>query len=159
MAYATYQDLAEEFGATEVEQLCRRDADGAAGADAVASRALDYASREVDARLAARFAVPLTTPPAMIVAVVCDLARARLYQDAAPEVVVSRAAEARKFLADIAAGRATLLGDDGTPLGAASEEVATAAAAAYAVPRTLDTDSAFRDLYAPPIGTPYPLIG
>jgi phage gp36-like protein len=86
MAYATIADLQARFGQAEVEQLSDREQPGQGWAvDAVAQRALDDAAGLIDARLGARFAVPVASPSTELVRVACDVAR-YLMHDLAPHL-------------------------------------------------------------------------
>lgn len=107
MAYATVQDLVDRFGAVELAQLTDRAA-GATLDSAVAQRALDDASGEMDSYLGARYSLPLGTTPAVLKAACSDIARYRLYEDRATEEVRSRYEDARAWLRDLAKGLASL---------------------------------------------------
>ena len=115
MAYATKEDMVKRFGAREVDDLLNqssRDQDDHAG---IVQAALDDASSEMDAFLAVTYALPLqaTTWP-QLVAIACDLARARFYDDAPPENVVNRRRSALARLRDLARGTMVLVAADGT---------------------------------------------
>lgn len=102
MAYATREDMVKRFGAGEIEDLetATDDPQPATRIDA----ALADASAEIDAQLAARFALPLPAGPwPRLAPIACDIARARLYDDKVPEAVANRARSARKALGEIAA--------------------------------------------------------
>ncbi len=107
MIYAARSDLEARFGADEVARLADTgEGVGAARLDA----ALADAAAAIDATLGETYAPPLPDGPyPLLVGVACDLARERLYDDKAPEAVTSRADHARTALAEIAAGKATLI--------------------------------------------------
>ena len=129
MTYATPQDLAARFGADEALDLAGT---GEARIDA----ALADAAAEIDAALAAAYRLPLgdgdgsrgtraedesrgtrggrTWP--RLVAIACDLARARLYDDVSSDEVSARADRARATLVRLAAGEEALLDAAGRPL-------------------------------------------
>lgn len=114
MGYATQQDLVDRFGETELAQLTDRDT--AAFVDAaVLSRALADADAEIDGYLAARFTLPLTVVPPILVRLAADIARFRLYDDRATEQVRTRYEDAVRLLREVAAGRFVV--DGATPLG------------------------------------------
>ena len=127
MTYATRRDMEDRFGAQEVEDLLAApraiDAGGdavpddpAAAANARLDAALADAAAEIDAALAPVFAVPL---PAgrwpRLTGIACDLARRRLYDDSASEIVTERARSARAALKRLAGGGETLLDAAGAP--------------------------------------------
>lgn len=73
--------------------------------------ALADAGALIDSYLAGRYRLPLALPaPAPLPTIAHDLALARLYRHAVPEQVAARAAEARRLLADLAAGKSLLAG-------------------------------------------------
>ena len=124
MSYASRADLVARFGAAEIEDLSGAPRDGAAEPDdpepgdpeaAAAARidaALTDASAEIDSALAVRYVMPLPAGPwPRLVAIACELARLRLYDDAPPEAAIERARAARASLAGLAAGKAALIGD------------------------------------------------
>lgn len=138
MPYATRTDLVDRFGATEIDRLAPADAQGAsARADAV----LADADAEIDAVIAERFDTPL--PPGtypLLKAAACDIARLRLYDDAAPERVLGRGSSARKRVTRVAAGELHLLDANGGRVEPRADVVATSAEprfrrAAFEAPR------------------------
>lgn len=73
--------------------------------------ALADAGALIDSYLAGRYRLPLALPPpAPLPTIAHDLALARLYRHAVPEQVAARATEARRLLADLAAGKSLLAG-------------------------------------------------
>lgn len=150
MTYATVDDLCAAFGLQEIAQLTQRDA-GQVGTidEVIAGAALDAASREIDSRIGARFAVPLASVPALIRSACCDLARWRLYRHSIPETVGDRHAAVVRWLDAVGAGRAVLLADDGSIVPSASQAVAAAASPVASNARTLDYGDDFRAAYAP----------
>lgn len=148
MPYATLDNLKTAFGEREVAQLTQRRADYVETPDGTAATAfLEQASAEIDSRLAVRYAVPVTPAPKVLVAVCCDIARYRLFDDAAPETVRARYEDAVRWLNDIAAGRAVLLADDGSVAPAPATGGSQAAATAVAAERSLVFGEAFRTRY------------
>ncbi len=134
MTYIAATDLLARFGAEELAQLTDRGiprvltADrltaAAGGADtsawpaaesaaalaalSIIGQAITDATSAVDGYLSGRYGVPLTTPPAVLKRVACDLARHYLYDDNEPETVADRYKEAVAWLRDVAAGKVAL---------------------------------------------------
>jgi phage gp36-like protein len=107
MTYATQADLEDRFGVDELTQLTDRA--GAGGPDAgIVARALADADAEIDGYLASRYALPLTTVPAVLARIACDIARYRLWEDRASEEVRLRYEDARRTLESIAKGQVSL---------------------------------------------------
>lgn len=95
MSYVTLADLEQRFGESEIAQLTH-------GRD-LASIIADI-NAVIDGYLASRYPVPLPTVPPAIRAYACDLVRERLYADAAPEIVIKRGDDARRYLSQVARG-------------------------------------------------------
>jgi phage gp36-like protein len=132
MPYATTADLVARFGESELIQLTDRLGDGVLDA-AVVSQALADADAVINGFLAGRYTLPLSPVPAILVGYACDLARERLYKDAAPEIVIKRADDARKFLALAGQGKISL---------GAQPEPASVGGPAHSTPgRTFDDDT------------------
>lgn len=107
MSYASVADLIARYGEEEIQQ--RTDRLGAGAIDvAVAQRALIDAEAEIDGYLAARYRLPLATTPALLARIACDIARYRLWEDAASEEVRSRYDDARRILEHLARGLVSL---------------------------------------------------
>lgn len=113
MAYATVEQLGLRFG-SEITELLDRDGDDVEDAQ-VAAAILDDVSAEIDAILSVRYTVPIASAP-LLVSVCCDLARYRLYDDAAPEIVKERQAQAIARIKAIAKGEGELLNADYMPI-------------------------------------------
>lgn len=107
MPYALKADMLEEFSEAELIQLTDRDTP-ATGAivDAVLDRALAGASAEIDGYLTRYAGTTLVLP--ILTRYCCDMARYRLYRDAAPEEVRLRYRDAVRFLEQVAAGKISL---------------------------------------------------
>lgn len=138
MPYATRADLVARFGAAEIDDLAPVDDAGVCvRADAV----LADTDAEIDAVIAERFDTPL--PPGtypLLKAAACDIARGRLYDDAAPERVLGRGSSARKRVARVATGELHLLDANGGRVEPRADVVATSAEprfrrAAFEAPR------------------------
>lgn len=132
MAYATAQNLLDDYGAEELAQIADEsgDVDGAllqltisagdrsaytagqrAAADTAAARlasALEGATGEIDGYISVVYSLPITPVPGVLVGLNGTMARFRLYDDKAPAEVRARYDDAIRFLRDVATGRATL---------------------------------------------------
>ncbi len=112
MIYAIRADLEARFGASEIERL----GDGGlpAGEAGKIDAALSDADAEIDAALAELYVLPLPAGDyQLLTSIACDLARARLYDDAAPEAVTGRARMGREVLAALKKGDLLIVGKDG----------------------------------------------
>ena len=107
MTYATRADLVARFDAGEMDALAPLDDHGESPR---ADAAIADACAEVDAVLAEGFDLPLPAGEyPLLKAAACDVARLRLYDDAAPDRVLGRASSARKRIRQLAAGELYLL--------------------------------------------------
>lgn len=107
MPYALKADMLEEFSEAELIQLTDRDTPPTGAiVDAVLDRALTGASAEIDGYLARYAGATLDLP--ILTRYCCDMARYRLYRDAAPEEVRTRYKDAVRFLELVAAGKISL---------------------------------------------------
>lgn len=107
MAYALKADMLAEFSEIELIQLTDRDDPPLGGInDTVLNRALDGASAEIDGYLARYAGATLSLP--ILTRYCCDIARYRLYRDAAPEEVRLRYRDSIRFLELVAAGKVSL---------------------------------------------------
>jgi phage gp36-like protein len=77
MTYAVKNDMIARFGEREVVALTDRDETGVVD-DAVLTQGLVTADAEINAYLAGRVALPLATPPLILIGYACDIARYRL---------------------------------------------------------------------------------
>lgn len=135
MSYASQQDLIDRYGEAQLIQLTDR-ADPPAGAidpDEVA-RALSFAAALIESLVSARYTVPLSPVPPMVVEVACDLARYRLYGEAPTDEVRRRYDDALRWLHDVQAARADLGG-------AAQNAPASGGVQYSAADRVFNTDS------------------
>ena len=89
MPYATLQDMIDRFGERELGQIAQGVALEVIDADRV-ERALADASAEIDGYVGTRYPLPLAPVPALLTRAACDVARNRLYADAAPPAVRRR---------------------------------------------------------------------
>lgn len=123
MPYAVLADLTARFGAEELIQLTDRAGLGEVD-ESVIGQALVDAEAVIDGYLAGRYTLPLVSVPPILVGYACDLARVRLYKDAAPETVQKRADDAVKFLAMVGRGWLTL-GVQPEPAGSDAVQIIT----------------------------------
>lgn len=107
MPYATLTDLVDRFGELELTQLTDAATPGLID-EAVVARAITDAEALVDGHLGGRYTLPLATVPPVLTGAVCDIARARLYKDALPEVVEKRYTDALAYLRLLGQGKITL---------------------------------------------------
>ena len=111
MPYASQSDLVTRFGQIELVQLTDRSPGAIAINTTVLQAALDDADAEIDARLMARYTLPLPVVPRLIKNLAVDIARYRLSDDMATDQVTKRYDAALRVLADISSGK-VLLGVD-----------------------------------------------
>lgn len=110
MAYATLQNLIDRYEEAELVHLTDRAQPPAGVVDeTVVARALDDASAEIDSYLAARYGTLLGTDYPVLRDACCTLARERLFDDRATEVVKRDADRVREWLRDVADARASLI--------------------------------------------------
>jgi phage gp36-like protein len=112
VTYAVKQNLIDRFGVTELAQLTDR-VDGETIDDTVVARALEDADGLINGYLQSRYALPLASVPATIVAIACNIARYQLFEDHVTEIVRKRYEDAIAWLKDVAAGKVSL-GLDGS---------------------------------------------
>lgn len=105
--YANRLAMIDRYGEGELIQLTDRARLGVID-DAVLDQALLDADAEIDGYLAVRYTLPLASTPPVLVRIACDVARYRLYDDAATEEVRNRYTDAVKWLAAIARGLVSL---------------------------------------------------
>lgn len=122
MRYATQQDMVDRFGEQEMIELTDRDDTGAIDATVI-NKVLDDASAEIDGYIGGQADLAAGDPPAILVSRCCDIARYRLYDEAASDQVSKRYDDAIAYLkavakGDISLGR-TASGAEPTPAGGA----------------------------------------
>lgn len=111
MTYALQADLVTAFGEDELIQLTDRATPPAGAIDAtVLARALDAADGEIDSYLASRYSIPLATTPNILRDCAADIARYRLHDRGAPEIVEANYKARIAWLRDVAKGTASLGG-------------------------------------------------
>lgn len=107
MSYLTQSDYETRFGVAEL--LLIADPQDSGSVDPLTfAAAADAASALIDAHLATRYTLPMASVPILLVDAAADLTRERLHGDRVSELILERARQARRLLADIAAGRVTL---------------------------------------------------
>ena len=112
MGYCDLAALIERFGAAEVLGYADPHATGQADAALVARLGADV-DAEIDAHLAGRYSLPLTTTPLVVARIAADLLRERLMLAAGArldsEAPERRGAEdARRLLRELTAGRLSI---------------------------------------------------
>lgn len=105
--YCTAQDMIARFSESEMIVLTDRNHTGAIDA-VVVERALTDAAAEINGYLAARYQMPLTSTPTVLVRVCADIARYLLHDDNIPDVVGARYKAAVELLRQVANGRVSL---------------------------------------------------
>jgi len=101
--YASVADMIERFGETEIIELTDLEHTGVIDT-AVAERALEDASVEIDGFLASRYRLPVTGTPRLLSLLCSDIARYRLQQPVATEQGRQRYEDAVSRLKGIARG-------------------------------------------------------
>lgn len=107
MSYATQADMVDRYGERELILLTDRDNTGVIDST-VLDRALADATAEIDGYLAARYQLPLTSTPTVLVRVCADIARYHLHDDNIPEPVEIRYKAAVDLLRQVSLGRVAL---------------------------------------------------
>jgi len=109
MTYATQQQLVDRFGADELIQITNQDDPTATMVHAtrVTNAAADVDAL-IDAKLGARYALPLASVPLVLTNIAADLVRARLYDDRLPDRLADRERAALKLLDQVADGTLSL---------------------------------------------------
>jgi len=120
--YCTAADLNLRFGAEEMLELTDRDADGVADAG-VLDAAITDAGNTIDSYISRRYDLPLSTVPARLLKIACDLVRYDLHKEDPPERVTAAFKDAMAALRDIAAGRAVLDVAGAEPTGAKDDVI------------------------------------
>jgi len=109
MSYASQADMELRFSARELVQLTDR-ADVPTGEIDVErlAQAAGEADNIINSYIAVRYDLPLTSIPALLVDLACDIARFKLYDTGAPEEVRGRYDDAIARLKAISKGEAVL---------------------------------------------------
>ena len=114
MTYATRQDMIDRFGEGDLARLTdRADPPLEAIDDTVLNAALADAKAQIDAYVAARYALPLPTVPTVLKGYECDLAWFILQRQHPTDEATARHKAAMSFLRDVSTGRVSL-GPDAT---------------------------------------------
>ncbi len=101
--YAQQQDMIDRFSQEELVQLTDLTGSGQIDATTVGD-ALADASDEMDSYIGAVAQLPLTNIPPVLTRVCCDIARYRLYDQAAPTEVTARYTASVNWLTQLAKG-------------------------------------------------------
>ncbi len=107
MPYASQADIIDRYGEDALYALADRDRDGTLDEEAI-GRALDDATAEIDGYLAARYPLPLTVAPKIIVILCVDIALYRLSPDHGTEERRKRYEDAVRMLKLISEGKVSL---------------------------------------------------
>lgn len=107
--YLTIAEFVKRFGLAETIAMTDGRGDGRIDRDYLVSALVD-AQAIVEAHIADRYALPLSTVPQLIKTWIGDLARPRLYPNGAPEGVEKAGAQAVRMLEHIRDGKMTLPG-------------------------------------------------
>lgn len=122
MPYITLQQLTQRFTADELVQLTNTTDPSATEIDeSVLSDAITDVDALIDAKLSARYALPLSSVPLVLANVAADLVRARLHINSKPDHVAERERAALKLLDQMAEGKVQL-GLDAAQQATASSE-------------------------------------
>ncbi len=111
MIYAAVADMEARYPNRDLVQLTNDDTTQITVDAAVIAQALADASAEIDGYLAARFALPLADPPAVLNRVACDIAMYRLQALRPLHDIIEardRYLDAIKMLEKVADGKLTL---------------------------------------------------
>jgi phage gp36-like protein len=104
--YAVLQDLIDRFGEDAIIALTDRDLPPAGVVnEALVDRALADAAATIDGYLQSRYTLPLTTVPAMINVLACDIARYRLMAERPTDEARARFNDAIGWLSNVAMGK------------------------------------------------------
>lgn len=120
MTYAVLGDLIKRAGDAEILQIADRDDDQIADPDVILA-ALESADEKINAWLGARFSLPLSTTPPIVVLWAVSIARYFLHRDGAPDHVVRDYKDALADLQAAASGKLSLPGLDGVQPGTPSQ--------------------------------------
>lgn len=101
------QQFTDRFGAAELVALTDPDNRSAVKPE-VFNAAVQDAFAEIASSLNGVVVLDATALPVVIISILADLTRYRLYADTAPEIVLARTTDARDFLQRLASGAARL---------------------------------------------------
>lgn len=104
--YATKDDLIKRFGEREVVALAGNEEEVID--DTVVETALADAEELINSYVAVKYALPLSTVPAALKRICCDMARYFMYKEVIPEELEKTYERNLTFLKDIAKGVVTL---------------------------------------------------
>lgn len=137
--YLEVADYIERFGNQETIILTAEEPGEVLPDTAKVERAIDDVEELANGYIRQRYAVPLASAPRVIVGMVADLARERLHSNMPTPEVTAAADRARSQLKDIAAGRLTLLLDEGDVAETTGDFMSETSG--DAAPATFDRDS------------------
>lgn len=106
MPYCTVEDMTNRFGEQELIDLS---APGQSQIDIqVLNQAISDAQAEIDGYVSARYQLPLSPVPTVLIRLSCNIARYYLYNDQVTDLVEKAYKDAIRFLVDIGKGRVQL---------------------------------------------------
>lgn len=109
MGYATKQDMIDRYGEAPLAELTERTPPySGAVVDAVLNRALSDADALIDSFIGARYGLPLSAVPPVLVPAACALAWNALHRDRRPDEVRTAFEDAMALLRALSDGRASL---------------------------------------------------
>lgn len=108
--YCTADDMTQRFSEEELIQLTDKDGSAEGVVVAVLEQAISDASATINGYIGGRCELPLTSVPAILVRMACDIARYFLYDDQLGDEhqVTKRYEDAIKFLEQVSAGKVDL---------------------------------------------------
>lgn len=107
MSYATVDDLISLFSESEMLELSDRERTGNVNVQVV-NVAIDDSVSLINSFLAARYDLPLSSPPTVLKRICADIARHFLYDNQVPEAVEKKKDDAMMFLKAVAKGDVSL---------------------------------------------------
>ncbi len=126
MTYATLDDLIARAGEREILQVADRDNDDVADAEVIAE-ALEDADNRINASLAVKYTMPLSSVPPIVKTWAVSIARYYLHRDGAPDHVendfrtaladLRLAADGKLSLPDVAGAEPTNAASGGVTVG------------------------------------------
>ena len=111
MTYAVKQDMIDRFGEQELIEVTDR-ANAVAIDDQVLGVALADADATINSYIEARYSVPPTPVPHVLVSAAAKLARYQLHDDGASEQIAADRTQVLAWLKDVSRGLARLGDDD-----------------------------------------------
>ena len=114
MPYCTRSDLIDRFGKEDLQQLTDREDRGIID-NRVLDKAIADADAEINAKLKARYTLPLSPVPPILNLKACYIALYYLHGDSATDQVIKFNNDAMAYLKDVRDGKESLDVDDPAP--------------------------------------------